>query len=63
MGDYERHQAYLQKLWNDLLSDEELLDNEEEQEPFEGSSSDEYVPESESDSSSEEHIKSKKLKR
>lgn len=56
-GEYERNQAKLQKMWDELLSDSE-------EEPFDGGSSDEYDPESGSESSSDEDVIShKRLKR
>lgn len=56
-GEYEKSQAHLQKLWNEMLS-------ESEEEPFEGGSSDEYNPESESENSSDgEIVQRKRMKR
>jgi len=60
-GYYEKDLAHLQQLWNEILSEEE--ENEKE-EPFEGDSSDEYKPESEIENSSDEEVlRPKRVKR
>lgn len=45
MGDYEKSQKYLQRMWDDVMSDEEP-------DPFTASSSESYQPSSDSSQSS-----------